>query len=98
MSPIAAMRAGVHAAFARMGEAEWAQLRETTELAMAVPAVRARMLEELARTTRPSPRRWRSGRAATPATSRSARWREPIVGIAMAAWFDEVADDLVDYR
>jgi AcrR family transcriptional regulator len=39
VGPIAALRAGVHAAFARMGEAEWAQLRETTELDLAVPAV-----------------------------------------------------------
>jgi AcrR family transcriptional regulator len=51
MSPIAAMRAGLHAGFARMGEAEWAQMHEMTQLAMTVPAVRARMLAELARTT-----------------------------------------------
>ena len=80
MSPIAALRAGVHAAFARMGEGEWAQMRETTELAMAVPAVRGRMLEELARTTQESPKRWRSGRAATPATSPSAPWPAPSWG------------------
>jgi AcrR family transcriptional regulator len=96
VGPIAALRAGVHAAFARMGDSEWAQLRETTELAMAVPAVRARMLEELARTTQV---------LATAVADRSGR--DPrdfavrtlagaIVGIAMAAWF-EVADDLADF-
>ena len=52
MSPIAAMRAAVHAAFARMGAAELgADAGETMELAMTVPAVRARMLAEFARTT-----------------------------------------------
>ena len=40
----------LRSAFAGMGAAELGQLREAMDLAVAVPAVRARMLEELART------------------------------------------------
>jgi AcrR family transcriptional regulator len=89
MSPIAAMRAGVHAAFARMDDSDWAQLRETTELAMAVPAVRARMLAELARTTQllAEAVAERSGR--DPADFAVRALAGAVVGIAMAAWFDE---------
>jgi AcrR family transcriptional regulator len=96
VGPIAAMRAGVHTAFARMGEGEWAQLRETTELAMAVPAVRARMLQELARTTQvlAAAVAERSGR--DPGDFAVRALAGAIVGIAMAAWFEE-ADDLTDF-
>jgi AcrR family transcriptional regulator len=89
MSPIAAMRAGVHTAFARMSDSDWAQLRETTELAMAVPAVRARMLAELARTTQllAEAVAERSGR--DPGDFAVRALAGAVVGIAMAAWFDE---------
>jgi AcrR family transcriptional regulator len=96
VSPIAALRAGVHTAFARMGEAEWAQLRETTELALAVPAVRGRMLEELARTTQALAEAVAERTGRDPGDFAVRTLAGAIVGIAMAAWF-EVADDLADY-
>jgi AcrR family transcriptional regulator len=96
VGPIAALRAGVHTAFARMGEAEWAQLRETTELALAVPAVRGRMLEELARTTQALAEAVAERTGRDPGDFAVRALAGAIVGIAMAAWF-EVADDLVDY-
>jgi AcrR family transcriptional regulator len=96
VSPIAALRAGVHTAFARMGEAEWAQLRETTELALAVPAVRGRMLEELARTTQALAEAVAERTGRDPSDFAVRALAGAIVGIAMAAWF-EVAEDLVDY-
>jgi AcrR family transcriptional regulator len=96
VGPITALRAGVHTAFARMGEAEWAQLRETTELALAVPAVRARMLEELARTTQALAEAVAERTGRDPGDFAVRALAGAIVGIAMAAWF-EVADDLVDY-
>jgi AcrR family transcriptional regulator len=96
VGPIAALRAGVHTAFARMGEAEWAQLRETTELALAVPAVRGRMLEELARTTQALAEAVAERTGRDPGDFAVRTLAGAIVGIAMAAWF-EVADDLVDY-
>ena len=96
VGPIAALRAGVHTAFARMGEAEWAQLRETSELALAVPAVRGRMLEELARTTQALAEAVAERTGRDPSDFAVRALAGAIVGIAMAAWF-EVADDLVDY-
>jgi AcrR family transcriptional regulator len=96
VSPIAALRAGVHTAFARMGEAEWAQLRETTELALAVPAVRGRMLEELARTTQALAEAVAERTGRDPSDFAVRALAGAIVGIAMAAWF-EVAEDLVDH-
>jgi AcrR family transcriptional regulator len=92
VGPLTALRAGVHAAFARMGETEWAQLRETTELAMAVPAVRARMLEEMARTTQllAEAVAERSGR--DPGDFAVRALAGAVVGVAMAAWFDQGGD------
>jgi len=96
VGPIAALRAGVHSAFARMGEAEWAQLRETTELALAVPAVRGRMLEEMARTTQALAEAVAERTGRDPGDFAVRTLAGAIIGIAMAAWF-EVADDLMDY-
>jgi AcrR family transcriptional regulator len=96
VGPIAALRAGVHTAFARMGEAEWAQLRETTELALAVPAVRGRMLEEMARTTQALAEAVAERTGRDPGDFAVRTLAGAIVGIAMAAWF-EVAEDLVDH-
>ena len=50
LGPIAAMRAAVRAAFPDLAADDLEQLREAMDLAVAVPAVRARMLEEMART------------------------------------------------
>src|SRR5215813_5868224 len=50
LSPVAAFRAAARDAFATLGEDELARLRETTELTMTVPEVRARAMDELART------------------------------------------------
>ncbi len=96
VGPIAALRAGVHTAFARMGEAEWAQLRETAEVALAVPAVRGRMLEELARTTQALAEAVAERTGRDPGDFAVRALAGAIVGIAIAAWF-EVADDLIDY-
>ena len=92
LSPIAALRAGVAAAFARMGEEDWAQLTQISELAVAIPAVRARMLAELARTTQMLAEAVaeRSGR--DPGDFAVRALAGAVVGIAMAAWFDEAGD------
>ncbi len=86
------MRAGVHAAFARMGEDEWAQLRETTELVMAVPAVRARMLEEMARTTQALAQAVAERSGHDPGDFAVRALAGAVVGVAMAAWFDQGGD------
>jgi len=50
LSPVAAFRAAAAQAFGALNPDELARFRETTELALSVPEIRARALEELART------------------------------------------------
>jgi AcrR family transcriptional regulator len=92
LSPIAAMRTALHEAFANMSGEDLAVLRQTMDLA-AIPAVRARMLDEFARTTQV---------LATAIAERSGRSPEDfgvvtvagaVLGVAMAAWFT-AADDI----
>ena len=92
MSPIAAMRAGLHAGFARMGEAEWAQMHEMTQLAMTVPAVRARMLAELARTTQGLAEAVAERPGRDPGDFAVRTLAGAVVGVAMAAYFGEASD------
>jgi AcrR family transcriptional regulator len=89
MGPIAALRTAVRAAFDGMGAEDLAQLRETMDMALAVPAVRARMLEELGRTSQiiAAAVAERSGKAASDFAVQAIAGA--VVGIAMAAWFDE---------
>jgi AcrR family transcriptional regulator len=50
MAPLAAIRAAVRQAVSLVGEAEMAQFGETTELMLTVPEIRARAMDEYART------------------------------------------------
>ncbi len=50
LGPIAAVRAATREAIASFSPDEWAAFRETTELAHALPEVRARAVDEFART------------------------------------------------
>jgi AcrR family transcriptional regulator len=50
MTPIAAMRAAIREAVTTLTPAEWDQWRQMSELGLTVPDLRARMLDELART------------------------------------------------
>src|SRR5580700_2811886 len=92
MGPIGALRAAVRAAFDGMGAGELAQLRETMDMAIAVPAVRARMLTEFARTTQVIAQAVaeRTGKAASDFEVQALAGA--VVGIAMAAWFDQPRD------
>ena len=89
LGPVAAMRTSVRAAFADLAAADLEQLREAMDLAVAVPAVRARMLEEMARTSQRIAEAVaeRSGRNAGDFTVRAVAGA--VIGIAMVAWFDE---------
>jgi AcrR family transcriptional regulator len=89
LGPIAAMRAAVRTAFDGLGASELAQLQETMEMAMAIPAVQARMLEEFGRTSQliAAAVAQRSGKAASDFAVQAIAGA--VVGIAMAAWFDE---------
>jgi len=50
LTPIAALRAGIREALATFTPAEWAEFREMMALGLSIPEVRARMMDELART------------------------------------------------
>jgi AcrR family transcriptional regulator len=91
LSPIPAMRAALHEAFANMSEADMATLRQTMDLA-AIPAVRARMLDEFARTTQvlASAIAERSGRPSDDFAVLTVAGA--VLGVAMAAWFTTAED------
>jgi AcrR family transcriptional regulator len=95
LSPVAAMRAALHDAFANMSEADLTGLRQTMDLA-AIPAVRARMLDELSRTTDvlSSAIAERAGRAADDFAVRTVAGA--VLGVAIAVWFSEW-DDIADF-
>ena len=93
MSPIAAMRAALHEGFATMSSEDMGMLRETMDLA-AIPAVRARMLDEFARTNQ---------LLATAIAERVGRSPDDfavqtvagaVLGVAMAAWFTTPHNDI----
>ena len=93
LSPIAAMRAALHEGFANMSEADMAVLRETMDLA-AIPAIRARMLDELGRTTQllASAIAERTGRAEDDFAVLTVAGA--VLGVAMSAWFTTANDDV----
>jgi AcrR family transcriptional regulator len=94
LSPVAALRAGMRDAFASIPAAEFEQVREGMRLALTVPAVRARSLDELARTIGiiGAALAERSGR--DPADPAVRVLAGAVVGVAMAAWIAIGADNL----
>jgi AcrR family transcriptional regulator len=103
LPPVAAFRAAARQAFAQMGQEELAKLRETAELTLTVPELRARAMDEFSRTI---------GVIAEAAARRSGRDPDDfaarilagaIVGVIMAAtmpWHDwaarEYGADMLD--
>jgi AcrR family transcriptional regulator len=96
LSPVAALRAGMRDAFASIPAAELEQVREGMRLALTVPAVRARSLDELARTIGiiGAGLAERSGR--DPADPAVRVFAGAVVGVAMAAWITIGAGDLAN--
>jgi AcrR family transcriptional regulator len=96
LSPIAAFRAAARDAFASLGADELARLRETAELTLTVPELRARAMDEFGRTI---------GVIAEAVARRSGRDQDDfavrilagaIVGVIMAAtmpWHEWAAED-----
>jgi AcrR family transcriptional regulator len=89
LSPITAMRAALREAFAGISGGDMEQLRQTTDLALTVPAVRARMLEEFARTTQAIAAVMAERLGRDPGDFEMRALAGAVVGIAMAAWFDQ---------
>jgi AcrR family transcriptional regulator len=97
LGPVAALRAGMRDAFASVPAEEFAQIREGMRLALTVPAVRARSLDEFARTIGiiVAALAERSGRDVADPNLRV--FAGAVVGVAMAAWFAAPGDDLADF-
>jgi AcrR family transcriptional regulator len=92
MPPIAALRASLHDAFASLSADDIANIRETTDFALSVPAIRARMLDEFARTIQVM---------ATAIAERTGRNPDDFevrtlvgaaLGVAVSAWFTAQGD------
>ena len=92
LAPVTAMRLALREAFANMSSEDITTLRQTMDLA-AIPAIRARMLDEFARTNQ---------MLATAIAERSGHRPDDfavqtvagaVLGVAMAAWFT-AADDI----
>ena len=87
LSPVVALRAAMLEVFASLPDAEMALLRQSMELALTVPAVRARSLDEFGRTIQfiSGALAERTGRAADDFTVQTLAGA--IMGVAMAAWY-----------
>jgi AcrR family transcriptional regulator len=96
MGPITAMRTALREGFAAMSDADMAVLRQTMDLA-AIPAVRARMLDEFARTNQllAVAIAERTGREADDFAVQTAAGA--VLGVAMAAWFTTPHDDILAF-
>ena len=92
LSTIAAIRASLHDAFASMSADDLAQLRQTTDLSLSVPAVRARMLDEFARTIQILAEAVAERAGRPPDDPPVLTLTGAVLGIAMTAWFSEPGD------
>jgi AcrR family transcriptional regulator len=92
LGPMAALRAAMHGIFANMTPEELTQMRESTEMAMTIPAVRARSLDEFARTIGviSSLVGERAGRDPDDMAVRT--FAGAVLGVAMATWFTASGD------
>ena len=92
LAPVEALRASLHDAFANLSADDLAQIRETTDFALSVPAVRARMWDEFARTIQVM------GTAIAERTGRNPDDFEvrtlvgAALGVAMSSWFSAQGD------
>lgn len=91
LTPVAAFRAAAKEAFASLGEDELAKLRETAELTLTVPELRARAMDELARTMTVIAQAAASRTGRAPDDFAARNLAGAIVGVIMAAtmpWSD----------
>jgi len=92
LSTVTAVLASLRDAFGNMSAEDMAKLSETTALTLTVPAVRARMLDELSRTSQVLSAAI-AERAGRPADDEEVvTLTGAILGVAMAAWFAAPGD------
>ena len=92
LGPMAAMRSAMHGVFAAMSPAQLEQLRESAELSMSVPAVRARSLDEFARTIGVVSRLAGERAGRDPDDLEVRAFAGAVLGVALAAWFSASGD------
>jgi AcrR family transcriptional regulator len=92
MPPIAALRASLHDAFASLSAEDLAKIRETTDFALSVPAVRARMLDEFARTIQVMAAAIAERTGRNPDDFGVRTLVGAALGVAMSSWFTAQGD------
>jgi AcrR family transcriptional regulator len=92
MPPIAALRASLQDAFASLTPGDLAKIRETTEFALSVPAVRARMLDDLARTIQVMAAAVAERTGRNPDDFEVRTLVGAALGVAMSSWFSAQGD------
>jgi AcrR family transcriptional regulator len=97
LSPIQALRGTLRAVFADLPAEELAAFRERTALLTAVPEVRARALDEIARAVREIAElvAERVGRRADDFAVRA--FAGALMGVSLAAWLAAIDDPAADY-
>jgi AcrR family transcriptional regulator len=92
MPPIEALRASLQDAFASLTPDDLAKLRDTTEFALSVPAVRARMLDEFARTIQVMATAIAERAGRDPDDFEVRTLAGAALGVAMSSWFTAQGD------
>jgi AcrR family transcriptional regulator len=92
LAPIAALRATLRAVFAELPAEELARMRESTTLALAVPEVRARVLDEFTRTIQVLAEAVAGRVGRDPGDFAVRAFAGAVLGVAVAAWFAAPGD------
>ncbi len=92
LPPIAALRASLHDAFASLSADDLAKLRETADFALSVPAVRARMFDELARTIQVMATAIAERAGRNPDDFETRTLAGAALGVALSSWFTAQGD------
>jgi AcrR family transcriptional regulator len=96
LGPVAALRSAMRDVIARLTPEVAQQLRETAELTMTIPEVRARSLDELARTIGVISGLTAERARRSPDDLEVRTFAGAVLGIAMAMWFTS-SGDLTEY-
>lgn len=92
LAPVEALRASLHDAFDSLSADDLAKIRETTDFALSVPAVRARMLDELARTIQVMATAIADRAGRSPDDFEVRTLAGAALGVAISSWFTAQGD------
>ena len=92
LPPVEALRASLRDAFASLSPGDLAKIRETTDFALSVPAVRARMLDDLARTIQVMATALAERTGRSPDDFEVRTLAGAALGVAISSWFTAQGD------